>query len=55
LGFFIVAGLAILFGVLVFIGKAFTKIIAMVIGFIAGGGIVITFMNLLGISVSFLS
>ena len=46
-GFFIVAGMAILFGVLGFIGKAFTKIIAMVLGFIAGGGVVIGFMNLL--------
>jgi hypothetical protein len=55
LGFFIVAGMAILFGVLGFIGKAFTKIIAMVIGFIAGGGLVIAFMNLLGMSVSFWS
>ena len=52
LGFFIVAGMAILFGVLGFIGKAFTKIIAMVIGFIAGGALVIAFMNLLGMSVS---
>jgi len=55
LGFFIVAGMAILFGVLGFIGKAFTKIIAMVIGFIAGGGLVIAFMNLLGMGVSFWS
>jgi hypothetical protein len=55
LGFFIVAGLAVLFGVLGFIGKAFTKIIAMVIGFIAGGSLVIAFMNLLGTSVSFWS
>jgi hypothetical protein len=52
LGFFIVAGMAILFGVLGFIGKAFTKIIAMVIGFIAGGALVIAFMNLLGMGVS---
>jgi hypothetical protein len=55
LGFIIVAGMAILFGVLGFIGKAFTKIIAMVIGFIAGGALVIGFMNLLGMSVSFWS
>jgi hypothetical protein len=52
LGFFIVAGMAILFGVLGFIGKAFTKIIAMVIGFIGGGALVIAFMNLLGMGVS---
>ena len=49
LGFFIVAGMAVLFGVLGFIGKAFTKIIAMVLGFIAGGAVVIGFMNLLNI------
>jgi hypothetical protein len=53
LSFIIVVGLAILFGVLGFIGKAFTKIIAMVIGFIAGGGWVIGFMNLLGMGVTF--
>jgi hypothetical protein len=52
LGFIIVVGMAILFGVLGFIGKAFSKIIAMVIGFIAGGGLVIAFMNLLGMSVN---
>jgi hypothetical protein len=46
---------AVVFGVLGFIGKAFTKIIAMVLGFIAGGAVVIGFMNLLGISVSFWS
>jgi hypothetical protein len=55
LSFIIVAGMAVVFGVLGFIGKAFTKIIAMVLGFIAGGAVVIGFMNLLGISVSFWS
>lgn len=49
LGFFIVASMAVLFGVLGFIGKAFTKLIAMVLGFIAGGAVVIGFMNLLNI------
>ena len=44
----IVGGLAILFGVLGFIGKAFAKIIAMVIGFIAGGAIVLGFLGILG-------
>jgi hypothetical protein len=53
LGWFIVAGMAVLFGVLGFIGKAFTKIIAMVIGFIAGGAVVIGFINLFTSSVSF--
>lgn len=37
LSFIIVAGMAVVFGVLGFIGKAFTKIIAMALGFIAGG------------------
>jgi hypothetical protein len=55
LSFVIVAGMAVLFGVLGFIGKAFTKIIAMVLGFIAGGAVVIGFMNLLGMGVSFWS
>lgn len=56
LGFIIVVGLAILFGVLGMLGKAFTKLIAMVIGFIAGGALVIAFMNMLNIGgVSFLT
>ncbi len=55
LGFFVIAGFAVVFGVLGFIGKAFTKIIAMVLGFIAGGAVVIGFMNLLGMGVSFWS
>jgi len=42
--------LAILFGVLGFIGKAFAKIIAMVIGFIAGGAIVLGFLGILGLT-----
>jgi hypothetical protein len=50
--FFVILGFAVVFGVLGFIGKAFTKVIAMVIGFIAGGAVVIGFMNLLGVGVS---
>ena len=46
----IVGGLAVLFGVLGFIGKAFAKIIAMVIGFIAGGAIVLGFLGILGLT-----
>jgi hypothetical protein len=46
----IVGGLAILFGVLGFIGKAFAKIIAMVIGFIAGGAIMLGFLDILGLT-----
>ena len=49
-GFLIVAGLAVALGVLGFIGKAFTKIIALVIGFIAGGGIVMGFLDVFGMS-----
>jgi hypothetical protein len=55
LGFIIVAGLAILFGVLGILGKAFTKLIAMTIGFIAGGALVIAFFGIFNISVSFLT
>ena len=46
----IVGGLAILFGVLGFVGKAFAKLIAMVIGFIAGGAIVLGFLGLFGVT-----
>jgi hypothetical protein len=50
LGFLVVAGLAVLLGVLGFIGKAFAKIIALVIGFIAGGGIAMGFLDIFGVS-----
>jgi hypothetical protein len=46
----IVGGLAVLFGVLGFIGKAFAKLIAMGIGFIAGGAIVLGFLDILGMT-----
>jgi hypothetical protein len=51
-GFIIVVGLAILFGVLGFIGKAFASIIAMVIGFIAGGAVVMSFLDIFSASLS---
>ncbi len=51
-GFLIVAGLAVALGVLAFIGKAFTKIIAMVVGFIAGGAIVIALLELFNMNAS---
>lgn len=51
-GFLIVAGLAVALGVLAFIGKAFTKIIAMVVGFIAGGAIVIAILELFNLNAS---
>jgi hypothetical protein len=52
IGFLIVAGLAVALGVLAFIGKAFTKIIAMVVGFIAGGAIVIALLELFNFNAS---
>ncbi len=52
LGFLIVVGLAILLGVLGFIGKAFASIIAMVIGFIAGGAVVMGFLDVFSASLS---
>jgi hypothetical protein len=51
-GWIIVAACTVTLGVLGFIGKAFTKIIVMVLGSIAGGAVVIGFMNLLGMGVS---
>ena len=54
MGFLLVAGLAIALGVLGFIGKAFTKIIALVIGFIAGGGIALGCLDIFGISLGFM-
>lgn len=50
LGLLIVIGMAVLFGVLGFIGKAFAKIIAWVIGFVIGGGIAFGFLDMLGMS-----
>jgi hypothetical protein len=47
LGLLIVIGMAILFGVLGFIGKAFAKIIAWVIGFVIGGGLALAFLGML--------
>ncbi len=50
LGFLIVAGLAVALGILAFIGKAFTKIIGIAIGFIAGGAIAMALLETLGVS-----
>jgi hypothetical protein len=50
LNLLIVGGLAVLFGVLGFIGKAFAKIIAMIIGFIAGGATMLGFLDILGLT-----
>lgn len=52
-GFLLVAGLAIALGVLGFLGKAFTKTIALIIGFIAGGGIALNFLDTVGVSLGF--
>ena len=51
----IVAGLAILLGVLGFIGKAFAKILAMIIGFIAGGAVVLGALDLFSVDSTFLA
>jgi hypothetical protein len=48
-GFLLVVGLAIALGVLGFIGRRFVKIIALVIGFIAGGAIALGILDVLGI------
>jgi hypothetical protein len=50
---FIVAACTVALGVLGFIGKAFTKFIAMGLGFIAGGAVMIAFLNLFSSSVNF--
>lgn len=49
-GLMIVAGLAILLGVLAFFGKAFVKLIAMIVGFVIGGGLAMAFLDMLGLS-----
>jgi hypothetical protein len=50
-----VGGMAVLFGVLGFIGKAFAKIIAMVIGFVAGGAVVLGVLDLFTASGGFMA
>jgi hypothetical protein len=52
-GFLLVVGLAIALGILGFIGKRFTKLIALIIGFIAGGGIALGILDGLGASLGF--
>ena len=52
-GFLIVVGLAIALGFLGFIGKRFVKMIALIIGFIAGGAIALGFLDALGLSLGF--
>lgn len=48
-GFLLVAGLAVTVGVLGFLGKAFSKMIALIIGFIAGGAIALGLIDTLGL------
>lgn len=50
LGLLVVIGLAVLFGVLGFMGKAFAKLIAMGIGFVIGGGLALNLLDMLGTS-----
>jgi hypothetical protein len=52
-GFLLVVGLAIALGVLGFIGRRFTKMLALIIGFIAGGAIALGFLDALGINLGF--
>jgi hypothetical protein len=52
-GFLLVVGLAIALGVLGFIGRRFSKMVALVIGFIAGGAIALGLLDALGISLGF--
>jgi hypothetical protein len=52
-GFVLVAGLTIGLSVLGFLGRRFAKMIALIIGFIAGGGIALGFLDALGLSLGF--
>jgi hypothetical protein len=52
-GFLLVVGLAIALGILGFIGKRFTKLIALIIGFLAGGGIALGILDALGAGLGF--
>jgi hypothetical protein len=53
-GLLIVAGLAIALGALGFFGKAFAKMIALIIGFVAGGGIALGFLDMFAIEWGFM-
>ncbi len=54
-GFVLVAGLAILLGILGLLGRAFGGLIVMVIGFVAGGGLTIGLIDTLGMDMGFLA
>jgi hypothetical protein len=49
LGLAIVGGLALLLGVLAFLGRAFASLAAMIIGFIAGDAVVLGILEILGL------
>jgi hypothetical protein len=53
LGFLLVGALAIGLGVLGFLGRAFSKTIALIIGFVAGGGIALGLFDALGLNLGF--
>jgi hypothetical protein len=53
MGWVVVGGLAVTLGVLGFIFRRFTRIIGWVIGFIAGGGIALGFLDAFGIAPSY--
>ncbi len=55
MGFVLIAGLAILLGVLGLLGKAFGGLIVMIIGFVAGGGLTIGLLDTLGENMGFLT
>lgn len=53
IGFLVVAGFAIGVGVLGFLGKAFSKTIALIVGFVAGGGVALGLLDALGLNLGF--
>jgi hypothetical protein len=54
-GFVLVAGLALLLGILGLLGKAFGGLIVLIIGFVAGGGLTLGLMDTLGADMGFLT
>jgi len=50
MGLVVVIGLAVLLGVVAFFGKAFAKMVAMIVGFVIGGGLAMAFLGMLGVS-----
>lgn len=52
-GWLTIAGLAVLLGVVGFIFRRFDRIVALVIGFVAGGGLALGLLDALGINLGF--